>query len=69
MNDELNDKVKELANLMGQIMEKVLQRLTRTFNYLAIQLRSIRPRYKYHTKRVAIRKMQLRRLRKRCAIS
>jgi len=59
------ENMNECARQIGPILESAIQRLTRTFNHIATELGLIRHRYKYHTKRVAVRKMQLRRLRKR----
>lgn len=73
MNDELMNKaienMNECARQIGPILKEMIQKLTALFQHIAAELGLIQHRYKYHTKRVAIRKMQLRRLRKRCAIS
>ena len=51
----------ECAREMGLILKEMAQNL-------CIELGLIKPRHKYHTKRVAVRKMQLRRIRHEISI-
>lgn len=55
--------MKNLTRQLGPILQEMVQRLIKVFRYAFTEMGLIKPRYKYHTKRVAVRKRQLRRLR------
>ena len=67
MDDELISRavenMRELARQLGPILKEMAQRMIKVLLYAFTEMGLIKPRYKYHTKRVALRKMQLRRLR------
>ena len=68
MDDERMDRaienIKNLTTQMVPILKEMAQKVIRNIRYLFIELGLIKPRHRYHTKRVAVRKRQLRRLRK-----